>query len=316
VKELLTRRRFVLRSIEGALAASLIPPAMLQMREPSPRLAIAGLGKRGTALLDDCIARSLPVAALCDSDPLAVRGSRSEFPEAALYSDFERLAASPEVDAIAIATPQAARLGEIALQRGKHVFFVSPGQPDLAAIERLTRAAAAHSLQIGVAPYDLSWDVDVLSQLLNLPPAAVGRTRFSLQGSLSDAGEEFGFDLLHHAVRSAEDSKLPSMVRAVRSGGLLRSWSASFSFEAGRFVELHAQALPTLKAGEMLLSLETETGKVILESSPEPYDKGAGRPRVSGFVAFLNSTRLQTAAHRSAVSVGVLHWSALLRKAF
>ena len=145
MKELLTRRRFVLRSIEGALAASMIPPAVLQMRNPGPRLAIAGLGRRGTALLDDCIARSLPVAALCDRDPLAIRGSRSEFPQAALYSDFEHLAASSEVDAIAIAIPQAERLGEIALQGGKHIFFVSPGTPDLAAVERLGRAAAAHS---------------------------------------------------------------------------------------------------------------------------------------------------------------------------
>ena len=146
-------------------------------------------------------------------------------------------------------------------------------------------------------------------------PQAVGRTRFSLQGSLSDAGEQFGFDLLHHAVRSAEDGKLPSMVRAVRSGGLLRSWSASFSLGAGRFVELHAQALPTLKAGEMLLSLETEAGKVEVESSPDPDDTASGRPRVSGFVSFLNDLRLKTVAHRSAVPIGVLHWSALLRKA-
>lgn len=322
MKDLYTRRIFILRSVEGAVAASLIPAAFLRLPPLTPRLGIIGLGETGSALLDDCARQSLRVVALCDLDPLAIRVHRAAFPSASIHSDFHRLLEAPEVDVVVIATPHASRIAETALYHGRHVFFASPDQSELSCVENMTRLASAKSLRVGIAPYDPTWDVDALDEFLGpRPSASGGRTRFSLLTSPIGAAEDLGFDLLHHAVRLAANC-LPAKVRAARSGGAVRSWSASFGLESDWVVDLHVQSLSNLLPGQMSLTMESGSGsvrsRVVIESVPESEsaDRAARAPEVPGFTRFLRSLQSNSAAPRSSVELGVLHWSALLRDAF
>jgi hypothetical protein len=321
----ISRRQFILRSIEGAVATSFIAPTVFELAAPGPRLGIAGLGERGGTLLNACIHGSVKVAALCDVDPLAIRRGKARVPKAAVYLDFEQLAAGAGVDAVAVATPRASSLAEAALRRGKHVFLASPDRPDLEAINRLARLARERSLQIGLAPHDPSWDIDGLNQLLGTPASLENtRTRISLFASNADRDGgpiDFGLDLLHHAVRCA-GNRAPSKVRAVSTAGFLGgSWSASFILERDSTVYVHAQTLPNLKPGEMSIVLEASgrgsATRVVVYSIPESGMESAPvdpqRPGLARFLAAVGGKA--PSQDGTELSLGVLRWSCMLRNA-
>jgi len=321
----ISRRQFILRSIEGAVATSFLAPSVFAAPGIGLRLGIVGLGERGGQVLDACIHSSVNVAALCDVDPLALRRGHAGAPEATMYPDIEQLAAFADVDAVAVAAPRAPTLAEAALRRGKHVFLASAARPDLQTVDRLARQAREQSLEIGLAPYDASWDIDALNRLLSLPlnPEAT-RARLTVLASSADhanRSQVFGLDLLHHAVNFA-GSRAPSKVRAVSSHGPMGAcWSASFLLDRESSVAIHAQAAPGLKPGDMSIVMETTgrrtTTRVVVDSKLEfVSSRATAKSHVPGLARFLAAASANDSARSGTESsLRVLLWSALLKNA-
>lgn len=322
----ISRRQFILRSIEGTVATSFVMPSVFSAPGAGPRLGIVGLGGRGSNVLDACIHSSAHVAALCDVDPLALRRGRARAPEATIYPDIEQLVAFAGVDAVVVATPDALTLAEAALRRGKHIFLASPSRPDLQTVDRFARLARKQSLEIGLAPYDTSWDIDALNSLFGFPmnPEAA-RTRLTLLASSSDCpgrSRDFGLDLLHHAVHFAGD-RAPSKVHAVSSRGLMSGCSsASFLLDRESSVDVHWQSLPSLKPGDLSIVIETigrgTATRVVVDSKLESGSRPAiANPQVPGLARFLAATSSSNSTrHGTNWSLRVLLWSALLKNAF
>jgi len=91
------------------------------------RIGIIGVGNMGTTHARNILDGEVPglkLAALCDNNP-----SRLEaFPEVTHFADAEAMIASPDVDAILVATPHFGHttLGIATLQAGKHLLVEKP----------------------------------------------------------------------------------------------------------------------------------------------------------------------------------------------
>jgi hypothetical protein len=323
MKQRISRRQFIIYSIEGAVATSFLAPPLFRNRL-MPRIGIVGLGHRGRAVLSACAHDSVQVTALCDVDPSAIRAGSALYPSSALFSDFKQLTSSVEVDAVAIATPRSSTLAEDALRRGKHVFLASPDCPDEDAVNRILSLASEHSREVGLVPHDPSWDIGALNRLLGLPLASVEgvRTRLTMFSSnhvrppwISD----FGLDLLHHAVQCPPDC-VPSAVRAVSSrASRYACWSAKFLLNGGSSVDLHAQELPELNPGEVAVVMETsdhrKSTRVVLNSTLEPNTwENRTDFLIPELTRFLGAISGQLPANDlTGASCRVLRWSRLLR---
>ena len=92
------------------------------------RVAVVGLGKMGLSHLSIINAHPrVTVAGVCDASGY-VLDVLGKYTGLAVFSDFDRLLASSEVDAVIIATPSSlhARMVKAALARGIHVFCEKP----------------------------------------------------------------------------------------------------------------------------------------------------------------------------------------------
>src|SRR4029077_18739464 len=87
-------------------------------------VAIVGCGYWGPNLIRNFMAcPTTTVAMLCDRDPARLQKCAPNAPKAQLVAEIDEALASPDVDAIAIATPAATHhpLASAALKAGKHV---------------------------------------------------------------------------------------------------------------------------------------------------------------------------------------------------
>ena len=84
------------------------------------------------------------VVALCDRDPARLAKCTSGAPAARLEQDFDRILQSPDIEAVAIATPAATHtaLARAALQAGKHVLIEKPMTLNVRDAEELVALAA------------------------------------------------------------------------------------------------------------------------------------------------------------------------------
>jgi predicted dehydrogenase len=95
---------------------------------------------------------SCTLVAVCDRSPTARQRVHRAYSQVKVLSDSADLISSPEIDAIAIATPVESHyeLTKAALQNGKHVFVEKPFTSDSNQAEELVNLAAAKNLQIMV----------------------------------------------------------------------------------------------------------------------------------------------------------------------
>lgn len=93
------------------------------------RVAVVGLHGRGKAHLNSLASlKGVRIAALCDVDSVVLEKTAREFPDAKTYRDIRQLLASPDIDAITIATPNHwhSLMGIWAAQAGKDIYIEKP----------------------------------------------------------------------------------------------------------------------------------------------------------------------------------------------
>ncbi len=137
----LTRRGF----IGGGLTVVSAQAVRGTQANSKVTFGLIGVGGRGT--YDATIIQNDPraqVTALCDlfDDRLEQGAQKLKIEKPAVYKDFEKLLAAPDLDAVIIATPpfEHPRMLEAAIQARKHVFCEKPMGVDLDGCKRVIRA--------------------------------------------------------------------------------------------------------------------------------------------------------------------------------
>jgi predicted dehydrogenase len=116
-------------------------------------VAIVGCGYWGPNLIRNFMAcPTTRVMMLCDRDQSRLQKCSIGTPQARLVREFDEVLASPEVEAVAIATPAAthAPLARAALQAGKHVLLEKPMTLSVREADDVVRLAAARQLVLMV----------------------------------------------------------------------------------------------------------------------------------------------------------------------
>lgn len=119
-----------------------------------PRLGIIGVGGRGTSLLEDLLAASGQVRAICDVVPEKASHARELIEKAGqpapeLYTEsdhaYERLVARDDLDLVIIATPWGwhVPMAVAGMQKGKHVAVEVPAATTIDDCWRLVRTSEA-----------------------------------------------------------------------------------------------------------------------------------------------------------------------------
>jgi len=149
----ITRRRFLHTSAAASLTATLIPHGWGQQQPKSMRLGVIGVGGRGTYLLSLTLQlEGVAVTAVCDIDPKRVdqagalvekAGGKRPAGFTAGPTDYRRLLAREDVDAVIIATPMQLHgvMSVDALRAGKHVLSEVAAAVTLDECWALVRAA-------------------------------------------------------------------------------------------------------------------------------------------------------------------------------
>lgn len=139
-----SRRTFV----AGAAAAfTLVRPESVRGTQANSKVAFGLIGAGGRGTYDASIVHKDPraqIVALCDlfDDRLQAAAKQLQLTNPAHFKDFEKLLASPGIDAVIIATPpfEHPRMLEAAVQARKHIFCEKPMGVDLEGCRRVIRA--------------------------------------------------------------------------------------------------------------------------------------------------------------------------------
>ncbi len=116
-------------------------------------IGIIGYGYWGKNILRNFAANAeVSVAALCDTNPSVLDYIQQTYPELALFSRYQEMIASPQLDAIAIITPTSTHfeLAQQCLRHGKHIFIEKPFVTTTAEAEQLINLAEQKQLKIMV----------------------------------------------------------------------------------------------------------------------------------------------------------------------
>lgn len=124
---------------------------------PAVKYGVIGLGARGREVLRElALLPNAPVTAICDNyAPSLRRAGNQDAPKATRFDDYTKLLASPDVEAVVIATPTPSHkeMALAALQAGKHVYCEAPlagTVEDTRAIAKAAKAAPKLAFQAGL----------------------------------------------------------------------------------------------------------------------------------------------------------------------
>jgi len=123
---------------------------------PAVKFGVIGLGPWGREILNElALLPNAPVTAICDTRSGAFRRAGETAPKAEKFEDYQKVLASPEVEAVVIAapTPEHREMALAALQAGKHVYCEAPlanSIDDVKAIGRAARDAVKLVFQPGL----------------------------------------------------------------------------------------------------------------------------------------------------------------------
>jgi myo-inositol 2-dehydrogenase / D-chiro-inositol 1-dehydrogenase len=142
-----TRRNFLSATAAAASAFTIVSPQSVRGSQANSQVAVGliGCGNRGS--FDAGIANADPrakVMALCDKFPDQFDKSETTIKSSNTrkYTDFEKMLAAPDIDAIFIATPpfEHPRMLEAAIQAKKHTYCEKPIGVDLEGVRRVLAA--------------------------------------------------------------------------------------------------------------------------------------------------------------------------------
>lgn len=146
-----TTRRNVLRSA-AVLSASVVTGTAANS---AVRVGLIGSGNRGTYVATE-MAKNTParVVALCDIYPEKMEQAKGKIgaADAKTYKDLRDLLASPDVDAVIIATPVFlhAEHFEAAVKAGKHIYIEKPASMDVRGCKRIIKAADSADRKLNI----------------------------------------------------------------------------------------------------------------------------------------------------------------------
>jgi myo-inositol 2-dehydrogenase/D-chiro-inositol 1-dehydrogenase len=142
-EQLLSRRNL----LAGTTFAIMSPQAVRGFQANS-KVSVGLIGSGGRGSYDATIVNGDPrarVTALCDlyDDRLETATQKIKATGPKVYKDFEKLLASPDIDAVVIATPpfEHPRMLEAAVQAGKHIYCEKPAGVDIEGVKRVIATA-------------------------------------------------------------------------------------------------------------------------------------------------------------------------------
>jgi predicted dehydrogenase len=134
-------------ALSAAAGITLASPQAVRGTQANSKITFGLIGVGGRGTYDASIIQNdtrAQVTALCDlfDDRLQQGAEKLKIEKPALYKDFEKLLAAPDLDAVIIATPpfEHPRMLEAAIQARKHVFCEKPMGVDLEGCKRAIRA--------------------------------------------------------------------------------------------------------------------------------------------------------------------------------
>ena len=144
----LSRRGFIGSATAAAGAFSIVAPGAVRGSQANSKISVGLIGSGGRGSYDAKYVHADPrarVTALCDvfDDRLEESARTIGTQNPKTYKDFEKLLASPDIDAIIIATPpfEHPRMFEAAVEAKKHIYCEKPMGVDFPGVQRALRAA-------------------------------------------------------------------------------------------------------------------------------------------------------------------------------
>jgi predicted dehydrogenase len=135
------------RGLLAGSAFAIVTPRAVRGSQANSKISVGLIGSGNRGSYDASIVNADPrarVTALCDlyDDRLEKAAQQIKSPQAKLYRDFEKLLASPDIDAVVIATPpfEHPRMLEAAVEARKHVYCEKPAGVDLEGVKRVIAA--------------------------------------------------------------------------------------------------------------------------------------------------------------------------------
>jgi myo-inositol 2-dehydrogenase / D-chiro-inositol 1-dehydrogenase len=135
------------RAVLAGSSFAMVNAAAVRGSQANSKISVGLIGSGGRGSYDAAIVNADPrarVTALCDlyDDRLERSARQIKAPGAKLYKDFEKMLASPDIDAVVIATPpfEHPRMLEAAVQAGKHIYCEKPAGVDLEGVKRVIAA--------------------------------------------------------------------------------------------------------------------------------------------------------------------------------
>lgn len=140
----LSRRNFISGS---AAAFTIMSPQAAKSYQANSKVAVGLIGSGNRGSYDASIVHGDPrgrITALCDlyDDRIEKAKQTIKVENPTVYKDFEKLLASPDIDAVVIATPpfEHPRMLEAAVQAKKHIYCEKPAGVNLEGVQRVIAA--------------------------------------------------------------------------------------------------------------------------------------------------------------------------------
>ncbi|MGH9644011.1 MAG: Gfo/Idh/MocA family protein, partial [Terriglobales bacterium] len=142
-----SRRNFLQGGAAAAATLTIVSPRTAFTYDANSRVTVGLIGTGGRGSYDATITNADPrarVTAMCDlfDDRIETNAPRIKVTKPAVYRDFEKLLASPDIDAVIIGTPpfEHPRMLEAAVQAKKHIYCEKPAGVDLEGVRRVIAA--------------------------------------------------------------------------------------------------------------------------------------------------------------------------------
>lgn len=142
-----SRRNFLSGSAAGAAVFTIMKPQTVKAYQANSKISVGLIGSGNRGSYDASIVHGDPrgrITALCDlyDDRIEKAKQTIKVENPTVYKDFEKLLASPDIDAVVIATPpfEHPRMLEAAVQAKKHIYCEKPAGVNIEGVRRVIAA--------------------------------------------------------------------------------------------------------------------------------------------------------------------------------